>query len=131
MTGRGGRDPKVAVGRSGEAVAERYLHELGYRLLDRRFRARNGEIDLVMEDRGTIVFVEVRTRRSARCGDPLESVGRAKQALLVRAARLYLFARRLYDRPCRFDVVAVRDDAEDGPPAIQHIVDAFRADRLA
>ena len=58
------RDTRVGIGRGGEAMAEEFLRAKGYRLLARRFRLRNGEIDLVMRDRETIVFIEVRTRRS-------------------------------------------------------------------
>lgn len=120
-------DRRVAFGREGEARAERYLLNLGYGLLARRFRLRNGEIDLVMEDRSTVVFVEVRRRGSPRGGDPLESVGPRKRARIIRAARVFLAMRRLHDRPCRFDVVAVRDE-DAGRPSIEHVVDAFRAD---
>jgi putative endonuclease len=122
-----GTDPRVRVGRSGEETAEAWLRQKGYRLLRRRFRIRNGEIDLVMQEGRTIVFVEVRRRRSGCLGDPLESVGPLKQARLVRAARVFLAAAGLHDRPCRFDVIVLRDGA---PPAtaIEHRTDAFRAD---
>ena len=120
-------DRRVAIGRSGEAMAERYLANLGYRLLARRYRLRGGEIDLVMEDGATLVFVEVRRRRSGRGGDPLESISPRKRSRIIRAARLFLNSRRLEDRPCRFDVVGVRD-REEGEPVIAHVVDAFRAD---
>lgn len=117
---------RTRFGWSGEAIAERYLVAKGFRLLDRRFRLRNGEIDLVMEDEGTIVFVEVRRRRTERGGDPLESIGSRKQGHLVRSARVYLHVRGLEDRRCRFDVVAIRD-GPDGP-RLEHRADAFRAD---
>jgi putative endonuclease len=120
-------DPRVGFGRGGEAIAEAYLVERGYRLLARRFRLRNGELDLVMEEGPTVVFVEVRTRGSASFGDPLESVGPLKQSRIIRAARVFLGASRLHDRPCRFDVVSVL--ATGGrPPRIEHRIDAFRAD---
>jgi putative endonuclease len=123
-----GTDPRVGIGRGGEAIAEAYLAERGYRLLARRFRLRNGELDLVMEDGATIVFVEVRTRRSGTSAGPLESVGALKQSRIVRAARVFLGAARLHDRPCRFDVVAVVASGTR-PPRIDHRIDAFRADR--
>ena len=115
------------MGRGGEALAETCLLAKGYRLIERRFRVRNGEIDLVMSDRGTIVFVEVRRRRTSSLGDPLESIGPLKRARIVRTARLFLASRRAHDCPCRFDVVAVRD-REGEPPEIDHRIDAFRAD---
>ena len=120
---------RVRFGRGGEALAEAYLRQRGYRLLARRFRLRNGEIDLVMEDGATVVFVEVRTRRGSAFGDPLESVGPLKQSRIIRAARFFLGASRLHDRPCRFDVVAVMAPGTDRP-RIDHRVDAFRADGI-
>jgi len=121
------RSDRVRFGRGGEAIAESYLTQRGYRLLARRFRLRNGELDLVMEDGGTVVFVEVRTRRGRAFGDPLESVGPLKQSRIIRAARVFLSASRLYERPCRFDVVAIVESGT-GAPRIEHRVDAFRAD---
>ena len=122
-----GRDPRVGIGRDGEALAEAYLIERGYRLLQRRFRLRNGEIDLIMVDGDTVVFVEVRRRRGGTLGDPLESIGPLKQHRLIRAAQLFLGAHGLYDRPCRFDVVALRS-VGSGPPSLEHRIVAFRAD---
>jgi putative endonuclease len=121
------RTVRVRFGREGEALAERYLEDRGYRLLARRFRLRNGEIDLVMKDGETVVFVEVRSRASSGLGHPFESIGGLKRSRLVRAARLFLAIHRLHDAPCRFDAVAVRFEGS-GPPAIEHMKDAFRAD---
>ena len=121
------RTGRVHFGREGEALAESYLQDLGYRLLARRFRLRNGEIDLVMMDGETVVFVEVRSRASAGLGHPFESIGWLKRYHLVRAARLFLMIHRLHDAPCRFDAVAVRFEGS-GPPALEHLKDAFRAD---
>lgn len=120
-------DPRVGFGRGGEAIAEAYLKKQGYRLLARRFRLRNGELDLVMADGKTVVFVEVRSRRSTALSDPLESVGPLKQSRIIRAARVFLGAARLHDRPCRFDVVSVVTPPSL-PPRIDHRIDAFRAD---
>jgi putative endonuclease len=122
-----GVDPRMGVGRVGEALAEAHLVRLGYRLIERRFRLRNGEIDLVMADGRTVVFVEVRRRRSERGGDPLESIDARKRGRLIRAARVFLARRGLGESPCRFDVVAIRD-REGGRPEIRHISDAFRAE---
>jgi len=108
-------------------LTERYLSGRGYTILARRFRSRHGEIDIIARTGETIVFVEVRRRRTGRLGDPLESVGPVKRARLVRTARVFLFARGLHDRPCRFDVVALRE-AGGADPVIDHREDAFRAD---
>ena len=119
------RTARVGFGREGEALAERYLRERGYRLLARRFRLRNGEIDLVMKDGETIVFVEVRSRASASLGHPFESIGGLKRSRIVRAARLFLAFHDLHEAPCRFDAVAVRTDPS-GIPSVEHMPDAFR-----
>jgi putative endonuclease len=128
VQGMRGKGERVAVGRHGEEEAERHLTRRGFRLIERRFRVRNGEIDLVMADGKTIVFVEVRRRRSALAGDPLDSIDQRKRRRIIRTARLYLHVRGLYDRPCRFDVVAIRDDARPGEGSIEHIADAFRVE---
>ena len=97
----------IDLGRRGEEIAEQYLLDLGMRVLRRHYRIRGGEIDLVAEENGTLVFVEVKTRSTDRCGRPAEAVGHRKQARLTRAARFYLMESGNDDRPCRFDVVEV------------------------
>jgi putative endonuclease len=126
--GEGRRDTRVECGRGGEAIAEAYLKGLGFRLLDRHFVLRGGEIDLIMADGPTIVFVEVRRRRTEWGGDPFESISPRKRRHLVRAARIYLSYRKLHDRPCRFDAVSVRDREGAGPPEVRHLPDAFHAE---
>src|SRR5262245_250740 len=121
-----GKDPRVDAGKEAEGIAARHLALKGYRLLERRYRLRNGEIDLIVEDGSTIVFVEVRCRMSRLGPAPEESVTARKRALLIRAARIFLLKRGLHDRPCRFDVVAV-ERGERGE-AVRHLEDAFRAD---
>jgi putative endonuclease len=128
MSGGPVGDARVRFGRSGEALAEAYLTARGFHLIERRFRLRNGEIDLVMADGPTVVFVEVRRRSTASLGDPLESIGPRKRSRIIRAARVFLSMRRLHERPCRFDVVAVRDGGPGEPPVLEHRADAFRAD---
>jgi len=115
------------LGGRGEAVAERFLRRRGYVIVDRNFRCPLGEIDLVALDRGTVVFVEVKTRRSRHFGSPADSIGRHKRLRLRRAAETYLSRKRLTDRSARFDVVEVLwGDAE---PVCELIVNAFDADR--
>ena len=119
VTGRG------ELGRRGEALAEEFLAARGCRTIARNFRCRAGEIDLVVRDGATIVFVEVRSRRGDHAGTPLESVDRRKQAQVARVARHFLAARGLGDRDARFDVVGVRFDRE--PPEVEHVPGAFDA----
>lgn len=78
------------------------------------------------EDRaGTVVFVEVKARSGVGYGDPAEAVDRRKRARLARVAEAYLQERGALERPCRFDVIAVRADSE-GRLAVEHLIDAFR-----
>lgn len=99
----------------------------GMTLLARNVRFRFGELDLVMRDGGTIVFVEVRRRRASRYGDGATSVTRAKRRRVVLAARAWLAGRRgVGSLPCRFDIASVSGD--DGALAIEWIRGAFDAD---
>lgn len=109
-------------GLAAERRALDYLQRQGLRLRARNYRCRAGEIDLVMNDGESLVFVEVRKRSNPRFGGALASVDAAKRRRLIATARHYLQATGT-DAPARFDVVAV--DARDD---IQWITDAFPAD---
>lgn len=119
-------DPRHALGREGERLAQRHLRRHGYKILYRNFRApRGGEVDIVCRDRtcDSLVFVEVKTRRNTDYGTPAESVGLEKQKLIARGAIAWL---RMLDNPeinYRFDIVAIVV-TEDGPE-IEIIKDAF------
>lgn len=114
---------RVAQGAAAENLALRYLEMRGLKLVERNFRCRVGELDLIMRDAGHLVFVEVRSRRSSQFGTPAESVTRTKQQKLLRAAAFYLQRCHL-DLPCRFDVVAILQTATE--PHIDWIRDAFQ-----
>lgn len=103
------------LGKLGEDLAVGALVARGYAILDRRYRTRHGEIDIVAEDRGTIVFVEVRARASGEFGRAAESLTRAKQRKVTAMAVDYLARRHLTNCPCRFDVVTVDDAAGPHP----------------
>jgi putative endonuclease len=110
-------------GAQAEDLACAHLERAGLRLLTRNYRCPQGEVDLVMDDRDTLVFVEVRYRRSDAFGTPAETVDRRKQARLQAAAGHYLLTHSV-DRACRFDVVAVSGrDAR-----IEWLRNAFGAD---
>lgn len=114
------------LGRQAEDAACHFLTARGLRLLERNFRHRRGEIDLIMQDKTCIVFVEVRYRSSARFGSALESVDRRKQARLVTAAQHYLQTHaEAAKHSARFDVISVEPGGRDA--AITWIRDAFRA----
>lgn len=118
-------DPRQRLGRAGEAAAEAALARAGCRVLERRFRTRAGEIDLIVLDGDVIVFVEVKARSGLAYGRPHEAVMRRKQLRMARAALGYLARRRMLDRTTRFDVVEVMV-GPDGSFTIHHIRDAFR-----
>ena len=119
--------PEKTLGQRGEAAAARYLKRRGYKILARGDRFGPGELDLVMLDRDTIVFVEVKTRQSHDAGLPAEAVDEAKQRKLTRLAVTFLKRHGLLERPARFDVVAVTWPAGKWFPAIEHIRNAFEA----
>jgi len=100
------RSSRQLAGDAGEDAALAHLLGQGLALVDRNFRCRGGELDLVMRDGATLVFVEVRKRASRRFGDAAASIGSAKQARLVLAAQTYLQRYRL-PPACRFDVIAI------------------------
>lgn len=98
-------------GAHAEEQACRYLLEQGLRLIVRNYRCRRGEIDLIMQDRGNLVFVEVRYRRQSRYGTGLESVTQRKQQRIVHCATQFLQCHPQHaQQPARFDVVALRPD---------------------
>src|SRR3954463_11077313 len=92
-------------GARAEQVCAEVLRGHGLRVLERNWRCRHGEIDLIAEERGTLVFAEVRMRSGTGFGGAAESLTEAKRARLIAAARLYLV--RKPERPCRFDVFLV------------------------
>ena len=99
---------RIRIGREGEDIAVAYLKREGYTVLDRNYRCLFGEVDIVAKDGDTIVFVEVKSRRSDRFGDPQMAVGVEKQKKLCRISMKYLEEHRLYPCNARFDVVAVK-----------------------
>lgn len=115
----------VRLGETGERLAESYLMAKGYQAVERNFRCRAGEIDLIFRDGATWVFVEVKTRSGSRYGAGREAVGKAKQAHLQRAAMFYLQRKRLGDVPFRFDVVEI--DTSQCPPRICHLIQPWAA----
>lgn len=99
-------DRRKALGKLGESLAARELERRGYRIVERNWRCPAGEMDLVAEQRGVLVFVEVRTRRGRERGTPEESLTTRKQAKLIEVAQAYL-EEGTSDRDWRIDVVAV------------------------
>jgi putative endonuclease len=104
-------------------LAEKYLKKRGLKIIERNFRNRLGEIDLIMKDQKTLVFVEVKTRKNNQRGLGREGVNEHKQYKISLMALSYLKAMGLGDCPGRFDVVEV--DLRPGRPRITWIADAF------
>ena len=111
------------LGESGEEIACRELTDRGYVILERRYRTRHGEIDIVAQDGETIVFIEVRLKTTVEFGTAAESVTRHKQRRVVAMAIDYLARNSIVNRPCRFDVVAI--DAVEQQTRITVIASAF------
>jgi putative endonuclease len=112
------------LGETGETLACEALEQRGYAIVERRYRTRFGEIDVIADDGGTVVFVEVKTRTDCTFSNPAESVTRQKQRRLVSMAEQYVACKRLDNTPCRFDVVTV--DASVAPSRVTVYRDAFR-----
>lgn len=115
---------RMRLGQRGEDLAWAELSARGYRLRHRRYRTRYGELDIVAEHDGAVVFVEVRARESVNFGHPAASVTAQKQQRVAAMAEAYLGLESVGPRICRFDVVAVEADIE--PPRITVYPDAFR-----
>lgn len=120
----------LQLGRAGEDAAAAYLGERGLEVAVRNYRTRGGEVDLVCLDGDTVVFVEVKARGPGSLARPDQAVTAAKRGRLVRAAAAFLSERGWWDRPCRFDVVAITA-GRDGAWAITHLPAAFSLEDAA
>lgn len=111
-------------GNHAESLACGYLERHGLQLLVRNFRCRLGEVDLVMQDNDSLVFVEVRYRKQTRYGHAAETVSRTKQIRIIRCASYYMSVHNGWNKPARFDVVAIEGKTDD--PVIEWLPDAFQ-----
>ena len=103
-----------------EELAARFLEDKGYHILDRNFRCRTGEIDIIARCGGTLVFAEVKYRNGCAYGYAESAVNAKKRSTIRQVARVYMQSRDIpFDTPCRFDVIAVTQGH------IHHITDAF------
>ncbi|HVC09243.1 MAG TPA: YraN family protein [Elusimicrobiota bacterium] len=109
-------------GAQAEEAAARFLESRGLRIVEKNFRCKMGEIDLIAEDGEALVFVEVRSRASSSFGTAAETIGFAKRRKIIKTALFYLQSRGISDRAARFDAVTF-----DGG-ALSHIPGAFSAD---
>ena len=110
------------LGRQGEELAARYLQQKGYQIIDRNWRSGRQELDIVAQKEDILVFVEVKSRRNNRFGDPQEAVSDTKIRNLVTSAEAYVCQHEI-DLPVRFDIITVVGEHE--PFTIHHIEEAF------
>ena len=116
---------RQAFGELGERIAERWLREHGWKVIQRRFRSGHRDIDLVVERDGLVAFVEVKARRGSRFGDPVEAVNWQKQRELGRSARVWIARHGRAHEAYRFDVVGVL--VEGSHVRVRHVEGAFPA----
>ena len=116
--------PSLELGALGERIAADHLTDAGLRLLDRNWRCREGELDVVARDRDALVFCEVKTRRGTGYGHPVEAVTPAKQRRLRVLAQRWLAAHDEHAPEVRFDVVGILV-GRDGPAQVTHLRAAF------
>jgi putative endonuclease len=117
---------RPGTGRRAEELAAAFLERAGLRIVARNWRRPEGELDLVADDAGTCVFVEVRSRTGTALGHPLESITVEKRRRVIRSARLYLSEAPSPATGYRFDVVAITFDPEgQAEPELVHLPNAF------
>ena len=121
-------DHRQSLGKRGEDLACEELEKRGYVIVDRRFRTRCGELDIVARDGGVLVFVEVKARSGSDFGTPFESVTWKKRQRLSQMAASYLFVKRLAGAACRFDVVAIFE--QRGTRTVELLKGAFDMESL-
>jgi putative endonuclease len=100
--------PKKELGAKGEGIAVRFLKDRGYKIVERNYRIRLGEIDIIAEQGGDLVFIEVKTRTGLSYGTPFESVTMQKQKQLSKVALEYLSKQDDHNRAARFDVIGIK-----------------------
>lgn len=113
-----------STGTRGEDIAATFLKKQGYKIVEKNHHQRYGEIDIIAREGDTLVFVEVKTRRSDKYGNPLEAIDRRKQQKMSLVALGYLNNNKMMDCAARFDVVAIMLQANQAPQ-IELVRDAF------
>lgn len=114
-------------GKTGEKLAVDYLQAQGYQILDTNYHARQGEIDIIAEEKGILVFVEVKYYQEKSLRSLYEAVDRDKQQKIIKTAERYLFREKIENKYTRFDVVLIEFSNTDQVNKIDLIRDAFRA----
>lgn len=119
---------RLQFGREGESAALKFLKKKGYRILEKNFRSKVGEIDIIAEQDGMIVFVEVKARKNHEFGHPFNAITPAKQKKIIDTAQSFIVRKRISGKPMRFDVVALTSDPESPDSwEIELLENAFQA----
>ena len=119
---------KQSLGKYGEDAATEFLKKKKYKIVERNFRNKFGEIDIIAEYKKDIIFIEVKTRLSKEYGEPYEAVNYYKQRKLINTAKAYLYSKKMFDTNVRFDIIEVYGSISDGRfelDTINHIKSAI------
>lgn len=116
---------KDSLGASGEKIAVKFLRKNGYKILQRNYNTKFGEIDVIGYDHGTISFIEVKTRLSESFGPPESAVTQTKKNHIIKTAQKYITENKLEDVCCRFDVVTVRLSNDGKSQEVSLLKNAF------
>jgi putative endonuclease len=114
-----------STGARGEEIAVKFLKKNGYKILQRNYSTKFGEIDVIGYDHGTISFVEVKARQSEEFGPPELAVTQTKKNHIIKTARKYITENKLEEISCRFDVVSVRLSSTDKSQEVRLLKNAF------
>lgn len=112
-------------GDEGEALAAKFLSDLGYQILERNYRFDRGEIDIIAKENDTLVFVEVKKRENLEFGEPEYAITKRKISQVSKVALGYFSEKEIGEVETRFDVIAILEYPGE-PPIINHYKDAFR-----
>ncbi len=104
----------VSIGNLGEEAAVRAIKKQGYKIIERNYRTKMGEIDIIAKDGEYTCFIEVRLRKNNDFGSPADTIDTRKQQKIIRTAKYYAVVKKIYDSPMRFDVVLINADVKDG-----------------
>ena len=119
----------VSIGALGEEAAVKALKKQKYKIIERNYRCKMGEIDIIAKDGEYTCFVEVKLRKNSDFGTPADSIDKRKQGCIIKTAQLYAVENKIYDTPMRFDAVLIYADTQNGKlinKRIEVIKDAFR-----
>lgn len=116
--------PHIELGKRGEDEACNYLKKQGYNILERDFRCRFGQIDIIADDDNTLCFIEVKSRSSHSFGHPEEAITNAKSSRIKKISEYYMLLHKINNRDCRYDVVAIFEP-KNGKRQINLIKNAF------